>query len=237
MGHTDIPGVDMILEEALSNVREDCPGLLERESLMSKFSDAVEAVFAAAYKVYRDHERREIERFIDDKTSGWDKTTPLADIKRDAREMAYGIIKMEKSFKQSRASRAGKTFERIVQELLRLAGIQSESVTKGDKNYNLGRIDLVVPDKRTAMETPDKAHFLSLKTSLRERWKQVAEEQSSGQRTHLITLLQSETLANSVAKQIVDHGIFLYVPDRVKADRFPGEPRIRGISDLPGSVG
>lgn len=237
VGTSNIPKVDVILEEAISKIRKDNPGLLEPASLMSAFSDAVEAVFAAAYDAYKDHEKTEIDRFVEERMSGWAETTPLEEIKRNAKEMAYGIIGLEKSLKQSRSSRAGKTFERIVQELLSLAGIPSESVTRGDERYNLSRIDLVIPDKRTAAETPDKAHFVSLKTSLRERWKQVVEEQSSGQRTHLVTLLQGETLANNVAEQIVDHGIFLYVPDKIKADRFPDEPRIRRLSDLPSSVG
>lgn len=237
MGAVDIPGVDVILAEAISKVRKDRPGLLTRESTTDRFSDAVESVFDAAYAAYRDHEKHVIDGFIEGKMSGWDETTALKDIKKDAREMAYGIVDLEKSLKQSRASRAGKTFEKVIQELLRIAGIPSESVTRGDPKYKLSRIDLVIPDRKTAVETPDKAHFLSLKTSLRERWKQVVEEQSSGQRTHLVTLLQKETLPNSVARQIVDRGLFLYVPDRVKADRFPDEPRIRGLSDLPRSVG
>ena len=124
-----------------------------------------------------------------------------------------------------------------MQELLALVGIPSEAVTRGDKKYNLDRIDLVIPDRQTAINNPDKAHFLSLKTSLRERWKQVIEEQQPGQRTHLITILQGETLSNNAAEEIVKHGIFLYLPDRVKEDRFPDEPRIRKLSDLPFAVG
>ena len=74
-------------------------------------------------------------------------------------EAVDGARDLKNRLEQSRASRTGKSFERIVQKLFELVGIPSEAAICGDKKYNLERIDRVVPDK---------AHFLLLKTSLSE---------------------------------------------------------------------
>lgn len=237
MSRTGIPGVDEIVREAIAKIRKKDPDMLTPEAVLNCFSDAVEAVFGATYDAYKRHERGRIEAYKKGFTEGLPEMVPRKRVEEIVCEVGDGIINLEKSLKQSRASRAGKSLERIVQELLALVGIPSEAVTRGDKKYNLDRIDLVIPDRQTAISNPDKAHFLSLKTSLRERWKQVIEEQQPGQRTHLITILQGETLGNNAAEEIVKHGIFLYLPDRVKKDRFPDEPRIRKLSDLPSAVG
>ncbi len=133
----------------------------------------------------------------------------------DAVEAIGGVRELGKIFEQSRASRADKTLDKIVQDLLTLAGIPSEAVTRGDKKYNLDRISLVMPDRQTAVDNP-KAHFLSLKTSLSGHWKQAVEERQLGQKTHMITVLQGKTLGNNVAWGIVKHGIFLYLLDMVE---------------------
>ena len=151
-------------------------------------------------------------------------------------ETVDGVRELKNSLEQSRASRAGKSLEKIVQKLLALAGIPSEALTPGDKKYNLDRIGLAIPNKQTAIDSPDKSHFLSLKTSLRESGSRWSKNRNRG-RTHLITVLRGEALGNGVAREIVKHGVFLYLPDRIKDGRFSDEPRIRRLSDLPLSVG
>lgn len=122
----------------------------------------------------------------------------------------------------------------VVQNLLLLAGIPNEPVTRGDNKHNLGKIDLVIPDSRTAVQDPDKAHFLIVEAQVGEEWAQVSREDLPDHNVHLVTL--QADLDYDVAQQIIDHGIFLYVLDRIKADRFPDEPRIRMLSDLPHKV-
>lgn len=212
--------------------------MLEPTFVQDRFSDALEAVFAATYATYRRYEEREIDALIDGEfMSVWERGAGADAARAAFRNALYGAIRLEKSLRQSRSSRAGSSFETIVQELFLVIGIPSERVTRGDRRTGLSRIDLVVPDRETAVRAPDRAHFLSLKTSLRERWREVVEEQTQGQRTHLLTILQKdERLSDTVAQKITGHGIFLYVPDRVKDGRFAGEPRVRRLSDLPASV-
>lgn len=237
MSRTGIPDSGEIIDEAMGNLRRDSPGVLDAGFVRGRFSDAVEEVFRATYETYRRYEHEAVDSFAEDTfLSGWrdgmDRDAALAAFK----EAVAGGIRLEKSLSQSRSSRAGKSFETIVKRLLAILGIPSEAVTRADKKSGLRRIDLVIPDRETAIRTPDKAHFLSLKTSLRERWREVVEEQTQGQRTRLLTILQNEIISNATAMKIVGNGIILYVPDRVKDDRFAGEPGIRRLSDLPQDI-
>lgn len=140
------------------------------------------------------------------------------------------VIRTEVHLEQSRYSRAGQTFEIVVRDLLALIGISSERMTREDRASGLQRIDLVIPDRKTAIERLDAAHFLSLKTSLKDRWKLVVEGQRPNQRAHLRTLLQGEKLTESVAEKIIERGIFIYIPDSIKDDCFPEDSRVRWLS-------
>ena len=234
---TDIPSTSEIIRESLGQIRRDSLEMLESDFVRNRFSDALEKVFSVTYETYKRYEEDAINSFAEEAfLAGWSGSVDREEALKMFRTAVREAIKLEKSLSQSRSSRAGSSFETIVQELLNIIGIPSERVTRGDRRAGLNRIDLVIPDRETAITSPDRAHFLSLKTSLRERWREVVEEQTQGQRTHLLTILQNEVLSNRVAQSIVDHGIFLYVPDRVKDDRFVDEPRIRRLSDLPANI-
>lgn len=233
-----IPSNEDIVGEAIRILEKKVPSPMSPDSIRENFSDSVETLFNTAYETYKKYAGEEKEAIISDKVGGLEKETYTRDeVSVLIREMMEDAARLEMSQKQSRSSRAGKSFEIIIKELLDRLGISSEGITREHKKSGLRRIDLVIPDKATAIESPDTAHFLSLKTSLRERWMQVAEEQTQGQRTHLLTILQNETLSAETARKITERGIFLYVPDRVKDDLFPDNPRIRGLSSIPGVVG
>lgn len=218
-------------------VLADDPGLLTPTGIKDNFYGAVKALFDTTYDLYGRYQNVEVEALASRIINRTPKQTfTKDDMRAICIEAINSSMSLEKSLKQSRAARAGMSFEIIIKSLLEDIGIQSERVTREVKSVHLRRIDLVIPDKKTAIEAPDKAHFLSLKTSLKERWMQVAAEQAQGQRTHLVTILQGEILSNAVAMKIIDRGIFLYVPDPVKNDRFPKEPKIRQISDIPRTV-
>lgn len=236
MNRTDIPGVDEIVQEAIAKIREEDPDALTPQAVLNQFSDAVETVFGATYDAYERHERGRIEAYKKRFTEGLPEAVPKERAGKIVSETVDGIRELKNSLDQSRASRAGKSLERIVQKLLALAGIPSEALTPGDKKYNLDKIGLVIPGRQTAIDSPDKSHFLSLKTSLRERGSRWSKNRNRG-RTHLIAVLRGEALGSGVAREIVKHGVFLYLPDRIKDGRFSDEPRIRRLSDLPLSVG
>ena len=234
---TGIPTTKQIIHEACERIRCEDPTMLKPAFIRDNFSPIVERVFQYSYDIYLEYEDRVIERLTNGTLARIDNDTlTKAEIRPIIEGIAREAISVEKSLKQSRYARAGHSLEAIVQMLLKEIGIKSERITREDKKSGLRPIDLVVPDRKTAIESPDGAHFLSLKTSLKDRWKLVVEDQRQGQRTHLITLLQREKLTDQVAKKILDRGIFLYIPDSIKDDCFPDNPRVRRISALPSQI-
>lgn len=234
---TGLPSTEEIVKEAYKNVEKNSPEKLTSEYIQKNFSELNELLFYGAYEIYKMHERKA----FDDMTQKiLDEYDQKSFSKNDVRKiLSVGIQKsseFEKSLKQSRASRAGKAYEFIVMDLLDRLGIKNEHITKEDKKSGLRPIDIVIPDRKTAINDPDQAQFLSLKTSLKDRWKLVVEDQKQGQRTHLLTLLQREKMSKSVAEKISNAGIFTYVPDQIKEEQFKSHNRIRKLSDLPSKL-
>jgi len=140
-------------------------------------------------------------------------------------------IDFEVSASQMRKARAGQALEIYVQKLLELMNIPCEKPS-GSERDKLNRTDLVVPDKATAFKQPDKAKFISIKTTLAERWKQVVPEQNRGWAVYLLTL--DYKLSVKKAKEIDKSGIVLFVPDEVKSRKeIKDIDGIRKLSDLP----
>jgi len=231
---TGIPGTDKIFFEAWDHVTKSSPEKLKPAYVEKNFSEVCELLFYETYSIYQKYEKKALEDMSDNVLKKYGKETYTHnDVKKILREATVEASLLEKSLKQSRASRAGKAFELIVSKLLQTMGIPHEKVTIEDKKTGLRLIDMVIPDTKTAIKDPDQARFLSLKTSLKDRWKLAVEDQKQGQRTYLLTLLQNEKLTKEVAEKIVTAGIILYVPDKIKDEQFTNKSGIRKLSDLP----
>ena len=234
---TDIPSTKKIIAESYQKIKKENQSMLEPEYITKNFSVIIELLFDESYKTYLKYENKVIEDLTQKTLDKIQKDVlTKAEVKTILHTIVQESITVEKSLKQSRYARAGSTFEIIVQTLLDVIGIKSEHITREDKKSGLRPIDLVIPDRKTAIERPDDAHFLSLKTSLKDRWKLVVEDQRQGQRTHLITLLQKEKLTDEVAQKIIDRGIFLYIPDDIKRECFSKNTQVRKLSSLPQKV-
>jgi hypothetical protein len=210
---------------------------MSKDFIKSNFSKACEAAFDEAHRIYNLHQDGFLDRLSSDIVEGKGKTKfTLDDVKSLVREAVGHGTEAEMTLKQSRASRAGKAFELIVMRLLHMIDIKNEHITDEPDGSNLRRIDIVVPDKRTAAEDPFKAHFLSLKTSLKDRWKLVVEDMAEGQRTYLITLLQGEKISKNVVDKIALAGMKFYIPDGIKDSLFPNNGKVKRLSDLPSDL-
>ncbi len=232
-----IPPVKEIAKQAYERIQSKQPEMLDVLYVRDCFSTAVELYYRTCYEIYQEYEQRVIANLTHDALARIHKDTlTKTEVEAILKVVVGEAIKTEIHLKQSRYARAGQSFEIVVRELLKLIGIPSEHMTREDKASGLRRIDLVVPDRKTAIDRPDKAHFLSLKTSLKDRWKLVVEDQRPNQRTHLLTLLQNESLSTNVIDKIMERGIFLYIPDSIKMKYFQNDKRVRCISELPQTI-
>ena len=235
-----IPSLNQILEEA---VRRIPPDKLQPHYIKSNFSECVIALEEAAHQVYVEHEKQAfpqmIQLWIDqNRELLLDLKARLSDVDfvKEVCLLFYPLAReLEFRAGQMRKSRGGKTFERIVETLVRGIGGSCESAS-GHARRILKRIDLVVPDQRTALERPDQAFFLSCKRTLRERWKQTIPERKPSWRVFLLTL--DDELPEDKAKEIDQLGIIAYVRDDLKAQsHLETKNWIRKLSDLPTDLG
>lgn len=214
-----IPSVNVILNEAISNLRIN---KFSKNKILKNFGDLIEKLEAEAFKVYQRYEDLAFKTLI----KIWQKEKI-----KTPEKLVKATRKLEFAAGQMRKARGGATFQKIIQKLLNLAGIPCEEPHRETKQI-LRRIDLVVPTAKIAKDTPDKAIFLAVKRTLRERWKQAVPEQMKGARLYLVTI--NGECSEEKAKEIKEVGMYAYVPDKLKKRKYlQDKPWIRPLSGLP----
>jgi len=128
------------------------------------------------------------------------------------------------SVSQSRKQRGGKDFELQVQVLLEKAGVPFVAQPKRE------RVDLILPNRELWDIDRARTVLISLKRTLRERWRQVADELYSLRCPNTYLLTAEKRLAGGTVEGIFARNIYLVVWDEVKADF--GNHRVFGMSEL-----
>ena len=130
------------------------------------------------------------------------------------------IYRLSLSNTQSRRSRAGKTFEVIIYKVYEILGYDYDSQSKvGRKSFDsvgLGKkVDSILPSIEAFKERRNKAIIGTMKTSLRERWQEVAEEieRTKIPVIHLLTV--DESISKSKAMEMANHNIIIVTFDWV----------------------
>ena len=130
------------------------------------------------------------------------------------------IYRLSLSNTQSRRSRAGKTFEVIIYKVYEILGYDYDSQSKvGRKIFDsvgLGKkVDSILPSIEAFKERRNKAIRGTMKTSLRERWQEVAEEieRTKIPVIHLLTV--DESISKSKAMEMANHNIIIVTFDWV----------------------
>jgi len=233
---SSIPSLDDILDNAWRDLNPTA------QEVEENFSQALENLDKKATEIYLNYEREAIKKLALE----WIKTqakpirkqmeqilaeNQLEKFIQKASELFVefgGLVqKLEKDLGNMRKARGGKTFEKIISRLLGL--IEIEAVSPKGK---LKRIDLVIPSIETALNTPDRAIFLTCKRTLRERWKQEVPQVRTNQRVYLLTI--DDDLSESKADEINEKGLIAFVKDEIKErEGLRDKPWIRKFSDFP----
>jgi len=213
-----IPPNESIVDEAL----EKMSSKMKADYIEKNFYEVIDEAMKIGYQIYLSHQENARKQIIElikkSKTKNDDLIWDTA-------------IKFEKSASQMRKARAGAAFELYVHKILAKMGIPSEKST-GNLREVLNRTDLVVPNRELAAKQPDRAKFISIKTTLAERWKQVVPEQNRGWAIYLLTL--DDNISESKAKEIDKSGIVLFVRDELKENKgLKNLNGIRKLSELP----
>lgn len=135
------------------------------------------------------------------------------------------FLRRAQSYLQRRKARAGKSLEHHVAAILTEAGVPFS--TGPDAEVDGTRPDLLIPgrDAYLDQEHPDDALWmLGLKTTCRDRWRQVLQEAPRLRRRHLLTLQAG--VSGAQLRQMQENGVTLVVP-RALHDAFAPDDRPR----------
>ena len=130
------------------------------------------------------------------------------------------IYKIALSNTNSRRSRAGKTFESIIYKVYDALSYEFDSQSKvGRKTFaelGLGKkVDSILPNINCYEKRRNKTIIGTMKTSLRERWQEVAEEIERTKIPEIHLLTADETIARSKAVEMANHNIIVVAYDWV----------------------
>jgi EcoRII C terminal len=124
------------------------------------------------------------------------------------------IYRLSLSNTQSRRSRAGKSFEAIIYKIYESLGYEYDSQSKvGRKTFDslgLGKkVDSILPNVKCYAERRNKTIIGTMKTSLRERWQEVAEEIERTKIPEIHLLTADESIPKSKAQEMANHNIIV----------------------------
>ncbi|KAF3983609.1 MAG: type II restriction endonuclease [Methylococcales symbiont of Hymedesmia sp. n. MRB-2018] len=130
------------------------------------------------------------------------------------------IYKISLSNTNSRRSRAGKTFESIIYKVYDILEYDFDSQSKAGRKIftelGLGKkVDSILPNISCYEQRRNKTIIGTMKTSLRERWQEVAEEieRTKIPEIHLLTV--DDEISKNKAQEMANHNIIVVAYDWV----------------------
>jgi len=239
-----MPKLQKILQEAYRNIQEEHPKKSQPDYIKSHFSECVVEFEQKAFNIYLRYEEELflsiIEKWISENETLLSKLSKKfpnpKDFTKEVCRHFYPVVqRMEFESSQTRKARGGKSFEYIIEWLLRAINIPCEKPHGKEPRKILKRVDLVIPDQSTAINRPDQAFFLSCKRTLRERWKQAIPERKPSWRVFLLTI--DEDLSEDKADEIDTLGMIVYVRDELKnRAHLKDKSWVRKLSELPKDI-
>jgi hypothetical protein len=130
------------------------------------------------------------------------------------------IYRLSLSNTQSRRSRAGKSFEAIIYKIYESLDYAFDSQSKvGRKTFDslgLGKkVDSILPNIEAFKKRRNKTIIGTMKTTLRERWQEVAEEIERTKIPEIHLLTADENIPKSKAQEMANHNIIIVTYDWV----------------------
>ncbi len=175
----------------------------------------VRSIIESVLRILRGTELNDIEKLAE----VWAKMRPL-------------YQRVEQSFEQSRKTRAGGSAQYHLQSLMESAGYAGEFETQQILN---GKVDFLFPSHQVWERDRRRCVIVSIKRSLRERYKQVFEELSIAQST--IYLFVTETyeeakkdITTPKVRGLNEQNVYLVVRDEIKSMRFSEDVNVIGFT-------
>lgn len=144
------------------------------------------------------------------------------------------FLKTAASIMNRRKSRAGRSLENHVDYILINANIPHEMQPRID-----GKPDIVIPSTKDYLSPSypkDKLFIVGVKTTCKDRWRQVLNEGKRIKKKHILTLQPS--ISNNQLKEMHKANVTLIVPEKLKKDYPKNHPlEILNMEDFVQKVG
>lgn len=195
----------------------------DKSFFLASASECIEKLRAECWREFLKSEDAFTKRVLKDESLKMDYTglTPQGAVCHFIDEKTYDIYDLCLSNTQSRRSRAGKEFEAIIEMLLIGCDIPYTSQGNIGKNFftkkGLGKmVDEVIPGATHYIISKRKCILISAKTTLRERWQEVAEEmaRTGAKEMYLATL--DEKITPPVLKSLAEENIIITTTRAIK---------------------
>ncbi len=146
------------------------------------------------------------------------------------------IYQLSLSTTNSRRSRAGQTFEEIIDSIMKTFDFpyasQGQLGTRFYRDNGLGKlVDGIIPSAEKYEENRSKCQIITMKTTLRERWQEVVEEINRTNIPHAYLLTLDTNLTESALETMSNHNITVVAPDEIH-QRFEAQKNVISFTQL-----
>jgi len=230
--HGRLPGSEQVVTEAFERLGL-VEGRIDPREVIDQFEPVLRSVWEEALSVLESHENHAYSAGIPrELIRSFPKDVKSAERVARARGFQAGVTHLLAnwychlrlcflSVSQSRKTRGGKDFELQRERLLSLAGVPYE--TQVTEN----RTDFVLPSIAVFQRNRNEALVVSAKRTLRERWREVAEELFNLRSPNVYLLTADENVSPGHVDAICGrYNIYLVVWEHLKEARFRDRPLV-----------
>jgi hypothetical protein len=131
------------------------------------------------------------------------------------------------SIAQSRKTRAGGSFERHVRYLFELLGYPFDTQTILN-----GKVDYVIPSEEAFKRNRTACVVISIKRTLRERWRQVVGELAATNAGRIYLLTADPKISYAKVEEMKKHNVNLVTWDKCKKEKFQKHYNVLGFTQF-----
>lgn len=202
--------------------------VLDKSKVEKNFNQYLRQLLNLEFKIYQDYEKkcsfRIMNQAIKDKVLKSSKSNTFLNV---FRQNYNEIERFFLSISQSRKTRAGGSFEKHVRSLFELLNYPFDTQTILN-----GKVDYVIPSEKAFKLDRTRCVVISIKRTLRERWRQVVGELASTRAGKIYLLTIDNDLSQKKTKEIASHNITIVTMDELKKSKFKDTPRIIGFTEF-----
>ncbi len=198
----------------------------DKARVEENFNKYLKELLSLEFQIYKEYERKcsaeIIRRAVDEgllrDTGRLSESTEL-----NSNELFTFFL----SISQSRKTRAGGSFEKHVRYLFELLGYPFDRQKVLD-----GKVDYVIPNAQAFRRNRTACVVISVKRTLRERWRQVIGELSSTNAGKIYILTADERVSRAKVEEMKSHNINLVVWDDYKSGKFGDSYNVLGFTSF-----